>query len=289
MKILLIGHSIIDHLENKPDEIRPGGAFYSTLGFLSCFKPNDRLSLLTGINSKSFALFKRLYSQIDLSLSEEILEVPEVFLQTSGTSERREVYKNIAEKLSLAKLEHLSMFDGILINMITGFDISLEQIKWLRKNYPGLIYLDVHTLSRGLDESGKRDFRTIPHIEDWLKFVDMIQCNESELKTIYNTQTEEKVAKWILKHGIKSLIITKAEKGSTVYFKKEKGIEVVNIAGEKIVVKNKIGCGDVFGAVFFYSYIGSHDNRFSLTKANHAEAVAASTSNMFNCMRLSLL
>lgn len=288
MKILLIGHSIIDHLENKADA-NPGGVYYSTLGFLSCFKPNDRLSLLTGTNSSSFELFERLYKQIDLSLSEDVLEMPEVFLHTSGESERREVYKNIAGNLSFSKLENLSRFDGILINMITGFDISLEQIKWLRENYSGLIYLDVHTLSRGLDEKGNRKFRQIPNVEEWLNCVDILQCNESELKTIYDRQSEEVSAQWILNCGVKILIITKAENGTVAFFRNERGIDFLKINGEKIVVKNTIGCGDIFGATFFYSYIRSRDCKRSLEFANHAGAVAASTADLSNFIKLTLL
>lgn len=286
MKILLIGHSIIDHLENKTDA-NPGGVYYSTLGFLSCFKPNDRLSLLTGTNSSSFELFERLYKQIDLSLSEDVLEMPEVFLHTSGESERREVYKNIAGNLSFSKLENLSRFDGILINMITGFDISLTQLKWLRENYSGLIYLDVHTLSRGLDEKGNRKFRQIPNVEEWLACVDILQCNENELSTIRYSNAEKSAAEWILEKGIKLLIITKGENGALLYTR-ENGINFLKINGEKITAKNKIGCGDIFGATFFYSYIRTRDCKRTLEFANHAGAVAASTIDLFNCVRLPL-
>ncbi len=287
MKILLIGHSIIDHLENKA-EANPGGAFYSTLGFLSCFKPNDRLSLLTGKNAESLPLFERLYSKIDLSLSEDVLEMPEVFLHTSGESERREVYRNIAGNLSFAKLENLSRFDGILINMITGFDISLKQLKWLRENYTGLIYLDVHTLSRGLDEEGKREFRQIPNVEEWLACVDILQCNENELSTIRYSNDEKSAAKWILEKGVKLLIITRGKNGALLYTR-ENGINSLKINGEKIAAENKIGCGDIFGATFFYSYIRTRDSKHSLESANHAGAVAASTADLSNFIKLTLL
>jgi len=48
-------------------------------------------------------------------------------------------------------------------------------------------------------------------------------------------------------------------------------------------VKNKIGCWDVFGATFFYSYIGAHDIIQSLYIANKAGAYAAFTAELFNC------
>lgn len=282
MKILLIGHSIIDH-HGENGEPKPGGVYYSVLGFLSSFKPNDRLMLLTGKNSKNSYLFTPLYSDVDLSLSNEIDEMPEVFLYTSGEFERKEVYKNISSNLKIDKLNELSDYDGILINMITGFDISLKQLKLIRKNYAGLIYLDIHTLSRGLDDSGNREFRMIPQIEEWLGCVDILQSNENELKTICGIENEKEGAEWILSKGVTTLLITKAQNGAMLY---SKNGEISKINGEKIVVKNKIGCGDIFGATFFYSYIFNSDNTLSLRNANHAGAVAASTEDLFNCKRI---
>lgn len=286
MKILLIGHSIIDH-HGETGETKPGGVYYSALGFLSSFKPNDRLMLLTGKNSKNSGLFGTLYSNVDLSLSDEIDDMPEVFLYTSGENERREVYKNISGKLNLEKIKDFSGFDGIMINMITGFDITLEQLKWIRKNYNGLIYLDVHTLSRGFDEDGRREFRMIPQIEEWLSCIDILQCNESELKTTCSFEKEEDSAEWIFRKGAKTLLITKAHNGA-VLFSDKKGSNKIKVNGEKIAVKNKVGCGDIFGATFFYTYIVTHDKKLSLEFANHAGALAASIPDLFNCVSIPL-
>jgi len=44
----------------------------------------------------------------------------------------------------------------------------------------------------------------------------------------------------------------------------------------KINTVNKVGCGDIFGAVFFYSYIYTGDVYKSLELANKAGALAAS-------------
>lgn len=286
MKILLIGHSIIDHL-NDNGQIKPGGVYYSVLGFLSSFNPKDQLVLITGKNQKYDELFNPLYSKVDLTLSEKIDEFPEVFLYTSCEKERTEVYKNISGKLNLDNINNFSCYDGIMINMITGFDISLDQLKWIRNQYSGFIYMDIHSLSRGIDESGNREFRLIPHIEDWLSCIDILQCNETELKTICDLESEEANANWILNNGVNTVIITKAQNGVLLFSKSKREGKIV-LNGEKIISKNKIGCGDIFGATFFYSYIGDNDNKISLDNANHAGAVAASTENLSNCMKILL-
>jgi sugar/nucleoside kinase (ribokinase family) len=284
MKILLIGHSIVDNVENN---IYPGGVYYSLLGFLSNFKPNDEIYLLTSWNKKYLFLFEKLYSLANLKFSEVVEQMPEVILFTSGDEERREIYKNISSNLPLNKIENIKSFDGILINMITGFDLSLEQMKLLRENYSGKIYFDVHTLSRGIDENMKREFRPIPKIDEWLNCIDILQCNVNELRTIYNG-SEEESAKFVLNLGVKIILITKAEKGSVAYFMKENKLQKIEAQPFKVDSKNKIGCGDIFGATFFYHFLQTNDLQLSIQKANKAGAIAASIQNLSTLKRLPL-
>lgn len=284
MKILLIGHSIVDNVENN---IYPGGVYYSLLGFLSNFKPNDEIYLITSWNKKYLFLFEKLYSFANLKFCEVVEQMPEVILFTSGDEERREIYKNISANLSLNKIENIKSFDGVLINMITGFDLTLEQMRFLRENYTGKIYFDVHTLSRGIDENMKREFRPIPKIDEWLNCIDILQCNANELRTIYNG-SEEESAKFVLNLGVKIILITKAEKGSVAYFMNEKKIEKIEAQPFKVDSKNKIGCGDIFGATFFYHFLQTNDLQISIQQANKAGAIAASIQNLSTLKRLPL-
>jgi hypothetical protein len=289
MKILLIGHSIIDHFAGDDiDTAKPGGIFYSALAMCSVIKPGDELFLLTGFNKKSFHLFERVYSKTNMEFSSPFDEMPEVILKTSGQGEREEIYKNISFSLSFDKIKNWNMFDVILINMVTGFDISVEQLSAIRKNFSGKIYFDVHTLSRGVDESMQRIFRPVPDVEKWLANIDIIQCNEIELKTISKSSDEFDCAREILACGSKILIITKGGKGSSVYFLKDGKIQLLNCEAEKVVAVNKIGCGDVFGAVFFYFYISKNDVNYSLRRANNAGALTAAHNNLINLTRIGI-
>ncbi|MCX7874997.1 MAG: carbohydrate kinase family protein [Melioribacteraceae bacterium] len=276
MKILVIGHSIIDNVNNK---ITPGGVYYSALGFLSAFKPNDELYLLTSWNKNFYYLFETLYSKVRDNFFQHFEIMPEVILETSGNEERRETYKNISSSLKLNFTKEINLFDGIFINMITGFDIKLEQLQSIRKIYNGLIYFDVHSLSRDVDNEMKRNFRPIPQIQKWLNCIDILQCNNNELKTIYNGN-EIDAAEFVLNNGVKILIITKAENGSTTYFVQEGVLKKIEKKAIKINTLNKIGCGDIFGATFFYFYLSSKDLEKSLTIANKAGAIAASKENL---------
>ena len=268
MKILLIGHSIIDNIEKEGGyKTFPGGIFYSVLGTMAVQKSHDLIYIATGYNNKSYHLFEKLYSKINLEYSQIVEDLPEVFLEALDNEERKETYKNLSTGLSLDRISDWNQFDGILINMITGFDISLEQLKWIRTKYSGPIYFDLHTLSRGVDQNMERKFRLLPFAEDWLQNIDLLQCNEMELKTLSAKKNETEIAKQILSLGAKYLIVTKGGKGARIYYKENSIIKSLSKPAKTVNVINKIGCGDIFGAVFFYNYLYRQDAETSLEQA----------------------
>ena len=281
MKFLLIGHSIIDHIEKYEEKnLKPGGIYYSALGMSACSNKKDTIHLLTGYNDVAKNIFSPVYTRMDLSLCTLLESMPEVILKVSNAGEREEVYRNISPQLDLSSLKNFNLPDGILINMITGYDITPNNLKWIRSLYNCPIYFDVHTLSRGLDNEMKRKFRPIPQISEWLSNVDILQCNENELKTITAIEPLEKAAEFIFSYGVKILIITKAEKGVEAFSLENNSVSIFIIPPVEIETKNKIGCGDIFGAVFFYNYISTQNVFLSLNKANKAGAIAASIENL---------
>ena len=289
MKILVIGHSIIDRFEGEENEQpKPGGVYYSTLGLLSVAKPSDEIYLLTSWNEKSFQIFERVYSKINLSLASRVESLPEVILKTSGAGEREEEYKNLSNQFDIQCVHDWNIFDGILINMITGFDISLEQLQTIRKKFHGLIYFDVHTLARGINANMKREFRPIPDASLWLENIDAVQVNENEIKTLDQSANEMECAANIFSMGPKLLIVTKGSRGAHVYFKNENEVESIFMKSERVNTVNKVGCGDIFGAVFFYSYISTSEIKLSLKLANKAGSIAASSANLTEISKLDL-
>ncbi len=281
MKILLIGHSTIDHIDTEAfNSVRPGGIYYSALGISALEKIRKNIALLTGWNKSKFNLFKEIYEELDLSPSKEIEKMPEVFLETSSAGERNEKYLHLSTNLSLENIQNWKKYDGILINMITGFDISLDQLKSIRKNFSGPVYFDLHTLSRGIDENMKRNFRPVPFIKQWLSNIDILQCNESELQTIVQQKNENEGASEILDSGVKAIILTRGDRGVTLYYSNNSEIISHSLNAVRVKCENKIGCGDIFGAVFFYSYISNGNLFESLAKANYAGAIAASSKEL---------
>jgi len=277
MKILVIGHSVEDHIhQNNEEKVKPGGIYYSVLGLSKIIAADDEIHLITALQKSNEHLFSDVYDKINKKNISWVDEIPKVHLIIHDSEERTECYENVSKNLDI-DYNILSSFDGILVNMITGFDITLEQLKHIRIHFKGLIYLDVHSLSRGFDESKTRIFRQIPTFSEWTSSVDLIQANELEAKTLFNYENEFKTATEVLKQGTKCFIVTKGHGGARAYFQRNDEVESVFVPAEIIQTLNKVGCGDIFGGVFFYTFLNTRNINESLIAANYAAGKSAST------------
>ena len=216
MKLLLIGQSVEDHIYYKNNfEVKPGGIFYSTAALHSIKEPEDEIYLCTSYK-KNDHLFRDIYDEVNPAYLNFSDVIPKVRLNIYDDREREEIYENITGRL-IIDTDNLEFFDGILINMITGYDITIEQLREIRKNYSGLIYFDVHTFSRGLDKDMKREFRLIPEFDRWLQYIDILQVNTRELFTVSGLQDKDEIIRYVLNTNVKYLLETKGDEGSVCY------------------------------------------------------------------------
>ena len=267
MKLLVVGHSVLDYIKYETQQkISAGGIFYSISALNRLKSDEDELFLCSQFDDETYSYFKPEFEKVNNKFLQKVEKIPRVHLNLQKDRERHEAYENITNNLSLS-FSNLKSFDGILINMITGFDITLDQLVQIRNNYSGLIYIDIHTLSRGLAEDFKREFRLIPDFESWAKCLDIIQVNQNELYTLSHKKNELEIVDEIFGFGVTVLCVTKGELGARVYFKNQNEIASYFVAARKINNPNIIGCGDVFGSSFFYSYIRNKNAIDSLTKA----------------------
>jgi sugar/nucleoside kinase (ribokinase family) len=279
VKILVIGHSVEDHIhQDNEEKVKPGGIYYSVIGLSKIISAADEIHLITVLQKSNEHLFSDLYSKVNKTIN-WINEIPKIHLIIHESDERTECYENVSKNLEIDN-NMLNNFDGILVNMITGFDITLEQLKNIRKHFQGLIYLDVHSLSRGFDNNKTRIFRQIPDFSEWAASVDLIQANKLETKTLFNYDSELEIASTVLKCGTKYLIVTKGELGAQAYYKRDHEVESIFVSAEKVNVFNKVGCGDIFGSVLFYKYLNTKSINESLIAANHVAGHSVSTENI---------
>ena len=286
MNFLVIGHSVVDKIVDKNNiSIKPGGIYYTVISLLSQLNPGDKLYLCSSIDEKNEMFFRDAYNQIEKEFLVYVESIPNVELVVNNGGERKETYSRIGQNLMLPA-DDLYRFDGILINMISGYDISLDQLKQLRKYYNGLIYFDVHTLSRGVDQSLNRDFKRIADFNQWAKCIDIIQANEAELLTMSDQNEEVVIIEELFSHGIRQIIITRAKRGATVFFRENDSINKIHNNALQVKVRNKVGCGDVFGAVYFYNYIKNKNVILALERANLFAGIATTYSETKDYLNL---
>jgi sugar/nucleoside kinase (ribokinase family) len=267
MKILVIGHSVLDFIQlDKKISTSAGGIYYTILALKRLNINKDEIFLCSQYDEETFNYFSLEFDKINRSFLGKVDSIPRVHLNLFKDKERHEFYENITNNISM-EICNFNEFDGILINMITGFDITLDQLIGCRKNYSGLIFMDVHTLSRGLDENYKRKFRQIPDFDKWAMCLDIIQVNQNELFTLSAQKNESEIIEEIFESGVNIICVTKGKFGAKVYFKESNEIISYFIVANKIDNPNVIGCGDVFGAAFFYSYIRNKNVIDSLSNA----------------------
>lgn len=282
MRILVIGHSVEDHIHQNNEEIlKPGGIYYSTLGLSKIIADGDEIHLITALQKSNEYLFSETYNKVVLKQIDWVNEIPKIHLIIHDSEERTECYENITQNLKI-DYKLLNGYDGILINMITGFDITLSQLSNIRKNFNGLIYLDIHSLSRGFNKTKTRIFRLIDNFSKWASELDIIQANQFEIKTLFNLDNKLEIAREVFNCGTKLLIETRSEDGACLYYKNNIEIETMNIPAEKVELNNKVGCGDIFGSVFFYTYLKTNNMNKSLMAANYAAGQSVAERNLKN-------
>lgn len=276
MKLLVIGQSVIDHIFTIDQNVtKPGGIYYTCLGLKLMKSLNDSYNLITNFSKTSKEYFNTIFNEFDLSYSTEVEKLPNVNLYLHDNKERCEQYDDLTQKLTLPADLDYSIYDGILLNMITGFDISLDDLFHIRANFFGPIYLDVHTLARGIGENHHRNFRKIPDADKWLSNVDIVQANESEFLTLTEYDNEEMTIIKIFENKSLCLIVTRGSKGATLYNSTDGKINRIDVKATLQQGMNSIGCGDIFGAIFFYTYLKTNDLKESLKIANSIAGFSA--------------
>ena len=183
----------------------------------------------------------------------------------------------------------LIMLDGMLINMVSGVDVTIDTMQKIRKNFGGYMHLDIHNVVMQTDKQGGRTQSSINNWEAWCKSSDTLQMNESELHVLTPEKLGEyEFAERVLTAGDenfgKALVVTRGKSGVSMFHKIKKKVmgEVyfeIDKSDLSAIESNHFidstGCGDVFASSFFYRCIskGKHDYKASLNFANRMAGV----------------
>ncbi len=78
----------------------------------------------------------------------------------------------------------LSGLDALYVNLVSGFELTLEVAQLIRQTFTGPIYCDIHALVLAVNAEGYRVPQRIPDIAAWLACFDLVQMNEDEVNLV---------------------------------------------------------------------------------------------------------
>jgi sugar/nucleoside kinase (ribokinase family) len=200
------------------------------------------------------------------------------YLLVDAENQRQEILRNRVPALSFPQIKPFLDSDFILVNFISGFDISLDTLKRIRKNTDAVIYMDVHSLTLGVAKDGRRFFRAPRGWRGYLEQADLVQTNLSELsvlsgKELGSVKDARDFGTYILSLRPKALLVTLGQKGALIIHKDRKAFKFKRYRGIKVQgLKDTTGCGDVFSAGFIVKYLHSQNLIRSLDFANRVAA-----------------
>jgi sugar/nucleoside kinase (ribokinase family) len=148
--------------------------------------------------------------------------------------------------------------DALYVNFITGDEMRLSTAEQLRRDYPGPIYADLHSLLLGHGTDGHRFPRALLEWGRWVACFNTVQTNESELRTQAEHAGIEpwSFAAHSLQRGPEIFVVTTGTAGAEYVVSGGQTAPGTPHAGHVRLSDGELegdptGCGDVWGSVLF--------------------------------------
>jgi len=139
--------------------------------------------------------------------------------------------------------------DALYVNFISGFEMTLDTARMLRRGFTRFIYADLHSLFLAKNADGLRTLQPLPEGPGWFGCFDAVQLNEEEMGQLGPDPLA--VAAGALGAGTRVLCVTLGRRGAA-YFTGSPVRTARVSSGETGAAAfedgDPTGCGDVFGA-----------------------------------------
>lgn len=201
-----------------------------------------------------------------------------IYLYDRADGTRVACSAEIAAPIPYERVKKFLGVDGILVNMASGSDITLETLDMIRMDvrpHGTPIHFDFHNLTMGVSKTSERFRRPLPEWRRWAFLVTTVQLNEKEAAGLgVENMTEEQTVGHLLTLGMRGVVITRGFRGATLFVSEHKKIVRHDVAGGPAAADGT-GLGDIFGAAFLRSYLGSSDLNAAAEAASRVASTAA--------------
>ncbi|MBI3005339.1 MAG: carbohydrate kinase family protein [Ignavibacteriales bacterium] len=290
MTITVIGHLCRDvvHIpgESGVDAVSEsyGGIFWAVATLANLLSPGDTVNPVFGVGEDEYDSVVeklRLYDNVHtggIFRFKGPTNHVHLFYDAQG-KHRTECSNHIAEPIPFPRIKPYLESDGLLVNMVSGFDITLETMDRVRmalREKQISVHFDFHSLTLGIDKEFKRFRRPITDWRRWCFMVNSVQMNDEEAGGLSTEKLDESsLAQHVLSLMVDGLIITRDKRGGTLFLSEHKNVKKHDFSGIATKTVDPTGCGDVFGAAFLAEFVKTRDWHRSAEFAN--EVAAAKT------------
>ncbi len=282
-KLVVVGSPVLDEIKRFDGEQVScwGGIIYSLYTFIRLVLQNHQSDLelipvfKIGNDKLSMSLVSRLFKYNFVKLEYIIKDgsLHRNYLVYSDEENRDEYFTPGDSVLDIKAFMPLLEADAFFINYIYPDDLPLSTLMSLSYATSGWIFLDVHSLVRRIDQkSGKFYLTRSGQWQEVVPLVDIIQMNITELQafTGLKVKTDSDIfilTKQFLSLGPKVVLITNGGKPGFLAYRTEKEVMTEKFFPDFVKPVDPTGCGDVFGAAFFYYFIKTRNPPASLERA----------------------
>ncbi|MCI0595827.1 MAG: PfkB family carbohydrate kinase, partial [candidate division Zixibacteria bacterium] len=260
-KIAVLGSINEDFIVHGGKQKHSYGGILYNLTAMSVLLPEARIApfayLGKNIGPRAAALTRKL-KNLDWSRTRNLKgKTNQVRLFYLPNGEKKEILKHPVPKFGWSDLRPVLETDALLLNFISGWEISPQLFRKLRRKYPGVIHVDIHSLLLGIRKNGER-FRRVPKNWDFFLDADFVQLNQREWEWVADLPFSQKNLKlfcrrWKNKRWT-GIIVTLAEKGAALAYHGN-AVKLFSHPAPRVRKPEQTGAGDFFAAGFLSAWL----------------------------------
>lgn len=265
MSIAVIGSTTKDRIiiekQGKDYSQAGGGVYYSSMTLAALGVDVVAIPLLAKKDAPLLDALKHPKILVHPIWSQETTTYVMRFLhETMDVCEKKLLATATGIKWNSDIATKISGTDAVHVSPLSPNEFDFTFYKELRLHYKGLISLDGQGFVRG----------ELPNIDQFLPGnIDILKCDDTEILQFTRCATEEAAIQTALSWGISEILVTRASRGSTLYYNGE----VCHIpATSPAKVVDATGCGDTYTAGYLHQRM---QGAAPLASAQFAACVAA--------------
>jgi sugar/nucleoside kinase (ribokinase family) len=261
-----------------------GGLLYSILALAEIASPEASIYPICNVGADMESVVREKLAPYPQVKFDGITFVPgknpHCFLEYNTEGHKQETLQNDVPQITFAQIQPFLDCDAICFNFITGMELALETAEQVRKAAKGLLLMDVHSLTLGMDENRRRFWRVPPEWERWVGCVDVVQMNEQEGalladESLAEDQATLRFAEKVLTLGPTTLMLTRNVRGSQTFCQNADGTLQVKWYAPVPVgePQDETGCGDTFLMGFTWAFLQSNNQDIACQFANRVAGI----------------